>query len=139
MNLTRRNKSMNPRPLRILHCIPRRANIVSITPRQPANHRHMPILIYRIAHLFRDNLHRVKIIFRRRGKPSLDNIDAELRQLAGNVELLLAGHGGAGGLLAVSEGGVEDANVVGVIDAVGDVFGAESRADWQPVREDFCG
>ena len=36
----------------------------------------------------------------------------------------MGGESGAGGLLAIAEGGVEDADVVGVGDTVGDVFGA---------------
>jgi hypothetical protein len=39
--------------------------------------------------------------------------------LANNVEFLFGSHGGAGGLFAVTEGGVED--IKGVRDVVGDV------------------
>ena len=46
----------------------------------------------------------------------------ELRKLPSNVKLLFGGQCGSGGLLAVTESGVEDANVVGVGDPVGDIF-----------------
>ena len=40
----------------------------------------------------------------------LDDVDLEPRELAGDVELLGGGQAGAGGLLAVAQGGVEDAD-----------------------------
>jgi hypothetical protein len=43
----------------------------------------------------------------------LDDVHAHLVEEAGDLELLLVGHGGAGRLLAVAERGVEDADAVG--------------------------
>ena len=42
------------------------------------------------------------------GEAGLDDVDAHLVEEAGDLQLFLVGHGRAGGLLAVAEGGVED-------------------------------
>lgn len=114
MNWTCSNKSMNPRPLGVLHSLPSRPNIVLTAPREAANDRNMPLSIDRIANLLGDHLNGLKVVFRGGWEASLDNVYAELGELAGNVELLLGGEGGPRGLLSVAESGIEDANIVGV-------------------------
>jgi hypothetical protein len=47
------------------------------------------------------------------GKTGLDHVDLQALQLAGDPQLLVLGHGGAGGLLAVAQGGVENDEFVG--------------------------
>ena len=42
----------------------------------------------------------------------LDDVDAHGVEQLGDLELLLMGHGGAGALLAVAQGGVEDDDAV---------------------------
>jgi hypothetical protein len=42
------------------------------------------------------------------GKAGFDDVDAQLRELLGEGDLLLDVHGEAGGLFAVSQGGVEN-------------------------------
>ena len=46
------------------------------------------------------------------GKAGLDDVDAHLIEQLGDLELLLEGHGGAGALLAVAQGSVEDHDAV---------------------------
>ena len=46
------------------------------------------------------------------GEAGLDDVDAHLVEQLGHFELLLEGHGGAGALLAVAQGGVEDDDAV---------------------------
>ena len=46
------------------------------------------------------------------GKAGLDDVDAHLVEQRGDFELLLVGHGGAGALLAVAQGGVENNDAV---------------------------
>ena len=46
------------------------------------------------------------------GKAGLDDVDAHVVEQLGDFELLLMGHGGAGALLAVAQGGVEDDDAV---------------------------
>lgn len=125
MNPTRGDKRMNPRPLSILYGLPSRLNIPLITPRQPTNYGHIPTLsIDSIAHLFGYRPHRLEVFLGRRWEPGFNDVDSKFGQLTRDVELLLRGEGGAGGLLAVAESGVEHAHVVRVGDSVRDVFGA---------------
>ncbi|CAL5347861.1 unnamed protein product [Camellia sinensis] len=135
VNFARSDKSMNPRPLGVLHSLPSRIDIPLITPHETTNHRHIPILIHRITNLLSNDFDGLEVVFGGGRKAGLDDVDTELGELAGDVELLFAGHVGAGGLLAVAEGGVEDADVAGVGDAVGDVVwasdgGAEDGGEW---------
>ena len=41
-------------------------------------------------------------------KAGLDDVDAHVVEEVGDLQLLLEGHGGAGALLAVAQGGVEN-------------------------------
>lgn len=122
MNLTGGNENMHPRTLGLLHSLPRGVNVPGIAPRETAYDGDVPFLVDAVSDLSGDRLHGLEVRLAGCRKPGLDDVDAELGELARDVQLLLAGHGGAGGLLAVSEGGVEDADVVGVGDAVGDVI-----------------
>lgn len=83
----------------------------------------MSIVCDGIPDLAGDRPDRFKVIAGGGGEAGLDDVDAKAGELAGDVELLLGGHGGAGGLLAVAEGGVKDADIGGIGDPVGDVFG----------------
>jgi hypothetical protein len=51
------------------------------------------------------------------GKAGLDDIDAHVVEHLGDLEFFLEGHGGAGALFAVAQGGVEynDAVLVGLV------------------------
>ena len=59
-----------------------------------------------------DLLHRGEVTVGGDGKAGLDNVDAHLIEQFGDLELLLMGHGRAGALLAVAQGGVEDVDAV---------------------------
>src|SRR4029450_13340764 len=48
----------------------------------------------------------------RHRKARLDAVDAHLVEQLGDFELLLVGHGGAGALLTVAQGGIEDDDAV---------------------------
>ena len=67
----------------------------------------------------RDFLHGGEIAVRRNGETGLDDVDAHFVEQLGHLELLVEGHGGAGALLAVAQGGVEDddAVLVGLVSA----------------------
>ena len=71
-----------------------------------------------------------EVAIRRRREAGLDDVHAQLHQLPCDVELLLCCHGGSRGLFAVAEGGVQDADVGGVGDVVGNVLRAEMREFW---------
>src|SRR5690606_18469653 len=55
-----------------------------------------------------DALHRREIVRRRRRETRLDDVHAEPRQLAGDLQLFGAAEGRAGALLTVAQGGVEE-------------------------------
>lgn len=122
MNITRRDKRMNPRPLRELHRLPRRINVRLVASGEAADDRHVPILRDGVPDLAGDGPDGLEVVEGGGGESGLDDVDAEAGELAGDVELLLGGHGGAGRLLAVAEGGVEDADVGGVGNPVRDVL-----------------
>ena len=60
----------------------------------------------------RDFLHGGEVAFRRDRETGLDDVHAHLVEQLGHFELLVEGHGGAGALLAVAQGGVEDDDAV---------------------------
>ena len=72
--------------------------------REPADHRVLGAL--------GDLVHGVEIAVRGDRKAGLDDVDAHLVEQLGDLELLLVRHGGAGRLLAVAQGGVEDDDAV---------------------------
>ncbi len=53
-----------------------------------------------------------EIAFRGDREAGLDDVDAHRVEQFGDFELLLVGHGGAGALLAVAQGGVENDDAV---------------------------
>ena len=53
-----------------------------------------------------------EVAFRGDRKAGLDDVDAHLVEQLGDFELLFVGHGGAGALLAVAQGGVENDDAV---------------------------
>ncbi len=69
-------------------------------PRQPANGTVRDVPGHR--------LHRLEIAGTGDGKARFDNIHPHTLQCLGNADLFLLGHGGAGALLAVPQGGIED-------------------------------
>ncbi len=79
-------------------------DVLELRPRQAADHR----LLGAAGNL----LDAVEIAFRGDGEACLDDVDAHLVEHFGHFELLVEGHGGAGALLAVAQGGVEDDDTV---------------------------
>ena len=59
-----------------------------------------------------DLLDAFEVALARDGEACLDDVDAHLVEQLGDFELLLEGHGGAGALLAVAQGGVENDDAV---------------------------
>ena len=53
-----------------------------------------------------------EIAFRRDREAGLDDVDAHIVEQLGDLQFLVVGHGGAGTLLAVAQGGVEDDDAV---------------------------
>ena len=82
-------------------------DVLHLRPRQPAHDR--------VLGAAGDLLHAVEIAFRGDGEARLDDVDAHLVEELGHFELLVEGHGGAGALLPVAQGGVEDDDAVAVV------------------------
>ena len=88
---------------------------------EPAHHR--------ILRALGDLVHRGEIAFRSDRETGLDDVDAHVVEQAGDFQLLVMGHGGAGALLAVAQGGVEDDDAVLVgLCCRGHEMGSLSRA-----------
>jgi hypothetical protein len=74
---------------------------------QAANHRAIGG-----AHLFGHLLHRLEVPGAGIGKPSFNDIDPQPGQLPGDGQLFFGVEGGAGALLPVAQGGVENEHVI---------------------------
>ena len=79
-------------------------DVLELRPRQAANHG--------VFGAPGGLLDAVEIAFRGDGKAGLDDVDAHLVEHFGHFELLVEGHGGAGALFAVAQGGVKDHHAV---------------------------
>ncbi|GAU12082.1 hypothetical protein TSUD_00480 [Trifolium subterraneum] len=100
---------------------PSSSNVLLVTSGETTDDRNIPIFVDGVSDLTGNHFDGFEIIFRGGGESSLNDVYSKLGKLASNVELLFRSHGGAGGLFAVAEGGVEDADIRGVRDVVGDV------------------
>jgi hypothetical protein len=86
--------------LGLLHRLQSPLDVAFLRPGKTHHHRPLDVL--------GDTLHRCKISLGRGGKTSLNDIDPELLQLAGDHNLLLDVHARPWGLLPVSQGSIED-------------------------------
>lgn len=127
MNGTRGYESVNPRPLSIFHGVPSGLNVLLVAPREAADDGDIAAVVDSVSDLFGDDLDGLEVVLGGGGEAGFDDVDAELGELASDVKLLLGGHGGARGLFAVAEGGVEDADIGRVGNVVGDVLRALPR------------
>jgi len=57
---------------------------------------------------FRDFLHRLEITFGSDREAGLDDVHPHFIEHLRDLELFLMGHGGAGALFAIAQGGIED-------------------------------
>lgn len=133
MDLAGGNEGVDARPPRVPHGLPGSINVSLIASREATDDRHVAVLPDgRVPDLDGDGAHGVEVVGGGCREPGLDDVDAEAGELARDDELLGAGHGGPRGLLPVAEGGVEDADVVRVVDAVGDVLRAPRLRHGRP-------
>lgn len=153
MNGAGGDERVNSRPLGVLHSLPCGSNVVLVAAGEAADDGNVAVVTDGVSDFLRDHFNGFEVVLGRRREPSLDDVDAELGELARHVELLLGRHGGAGRLLAVAESGVENADIGRVRNAVGDVrwttprrlrLGArngesegpvERRVSWRGLRE----
>src|SRR5487761_1160885 len=100
VDVARGDERVNPRPLGVPDRLPRCVDVLLGRPRQPADHRAL--------HLPRDCLHRLEVTRRGDREARLDYVDAQARQLLGDLQLLLPVQGYPRGLLPIAQGRVED-------------------------------
>lgn len=127
MNVARCDERVDPRPLGVLHSLPSRLDVLLVASGKAADDGNIAGIVDGVADGLGDGFDGLEVFLGSGGKPSFDYVDPELSELTSDVELFLGGESSAGRLFAVSEGGVEDADVVGVGDAVGDVFRAAAE------------
>lgn len=120
MDLTGSNEGVDPGLLGMLYSLPGLVYVSLIAPGEAAYDGH--VIALPTADLLGNQSNSLEVCLGGSGKSGLNDVDAEPGELAGYGELLLGGHGGPGGLLAVAESGVENANIVGIGDSVRDVF-----------------
>lgn len=123
MDLAGGNEGVDARLPRVAHGLPGGVNVPLVASGEATDDRHMAVFPdRRVPHLDGDGSHGVEVVGGGGREARLDDVDAQAGELARDDELLGAGHGGPRRLLPVAEGGVEDAHVVGVVDAVRDVL-----------------
>ena len=98
---------MDAPPRGVAHPFPGGVNVLRVGPRQTADDGP--------ADFFGDALEGRKLGRRVHRKAGLDDVHAQPFKLVRDLELLVGGHGGAGGLFAVPEGGIEDQDSAGVL------------------------
>ncbi len=99
----RADEGVDARPLGDLDCVPAHADVLLDGPRQPGDARPRD--------LRGDRLDGLEVVWRGDREPGLDGVDAQPRELAGDLELLAPIQRGARGLLTVAQSGVEDVDV----------------------------
>ena len=104
VEIGRRDEDMDARPGRALQRPTRRVDVSGRASREGGDDRALESP--------GNPLHRRQLIRRADGKARLDNVHAELVQLAGHLELLRRRHGGARRLLAIPQRGVENENPI---------------------------
>ena len=86
-------------------------DVLELRPRQAADHG--------VLGAAGNLLDAVEIAFGGDRKARLDDVDAHLVEQFGHFQLLVEGHGGAGALLPVAQGGVEDDDAILVVAPLG--------------------
>ena len=98
------DEGVDARPLRVPHRLPAAVDVLEVGAGEAADHR--------VLRHLRDAAHRLEVAVRGDREARLDDVDAHLVEERRDLQLLLERHGGAGRLLAVAEGGVEDEDAV---------------------------
>jgi hypothetical protein len=98
------DEGVNARPLGVAHSLPAAVDIGEVRAGEAADHRALGEP--------GDLADGLEVAFRGNGKARLDDVDAHLVEEGGDLELFLQGHGGAGRLFAVAQGGIEDQDAV---------------------------
>eukprot|EP00967_Tisochrysis_lutea_P082991 scaffold115110_cov21-Tisochrysis_lutea.AAC.1 len=123
VDLTGGNEGVHPGQLGLLDCLPSAIQVCQLGARQAANDWHVAVGMHLVAHDACNVAHGIKIVGAGHWEAGLNDVYAQLGELACDVQLFLAGEGGSGGLLSVTQGGVENAQIVGVVNAARNLEG----------------
>lgn len=121
MNGTGSNESVNPWSLGMFNSIPSSSNVILIASGESTDNGNIAIVIDIVSNLIGNHFNSFQVFSRCGGKSGFDDVYPKFGKLASNVEFLLRSHGGAGGLFTVAESSVEDADIGGIRDVIGDV------------------
>ncbi|KOM38307.1 hypothetical protein LR48_Vigan03g168900 [Vigna angularis] len=108
------------------HALEFRLLSLDLVPAEASNDGDVSVVTGGVADLLSDHFDGHEVVVRGRGEARLNDVDAQVGQLPRDAELLLRGHGGAGRLLSVAEGGVQNADVGGVRNVMGEVLRASA-------------
>ena len=104
VDVARRDEGVDARALGVAHRVPGCVDVLEAGAGEAADHR--------AVNLARDRLHRLEVARRGDREARLDDVDAELRELLRDLELLGLVQRDAGRLLAVPQRRVEDSYVI---------------------------
>jgi len=96
------NECVHPGKLGLLHCLPGAVQVCQLGAGQAADDRHVAVRMHLVAHDACNVAHGLKVVGAGHREAGLDDVHAKLGELARDVQLLLAGQRGAGGLFAVT-------------------------------------
>ncbi len=129
VDLRSRDEDVDAGLLRVPHRLPRAVDILETGARQRGDRR----AVYRL----RDRLDRLEVALGRDREPGLDDVDAEARELFGDLELLGDVERDSGRLLAVPQGRVEDLDRVHLVHLWAVVVPGTSRRGLSPQRKNL--
>ena len=126
VDVRRRDERVDARALGVAHRLPRGVDVSDVRARQARDDRRR-----RLGDLARDALHRLEVARRGDREAGLDHVDAQARQLLGDLQLLGRVQRDARRLLAVAQRRVED------LDAAA-LSGRSRRRSWGSVAPAEC-
>ena len=121
MNGAGGDEGVNPGPLGVLDGLPGCSNVLLVAAGEATDDGDVSVVVNGVADLLGDHFDGLEVILGGGREAGLDDVDAELGKLPRHIQLLLGGHGGARGLLAVAESRVENADIGRVRNEGGDV------------------
>ena len=110
------DKGVNARSARVSHGVPRHFDVALGRARESADDWRVSCIIDHVSHFLGDTRDGVEVVIRRDGKSRLDDVHTERREFLRDVEFFVGRERRSGRLLAVSERGVEYADVVRIAD-----------------------
>mmetsp|Transcript_18112 Transcript_18112/g.51845 ORF Transcript_18112/g.51845 Transcript_18112/m.51845 type:complete len:449 (+) Transcript_18112:778-2124(+) len=122
VNLAGGDEGVDPRPFGPLDGIPRDGNVLLVGPGKAADYGYVSIVVHLPSYRIGNLLDGIEIVGTGNGKARLNDVDSQLGEVAGNLDLFGRRQGRSRRLFAVPERRVEDPDVVRIGDVSWDVF-----------------